>query len=285
MTTPLKLAVVTATIDPDKTREYWQTWGENSEGDYKMYVVWNGVKDFNSAEHNIEGINMILSGEILGPVAAFEQGVRAAAEDGADIIACFHDDLAINSKGWDLELRGFFESYNPLLVGFGGGRRLGRPGMYSEAYDPYSLARHDFVSNMRDAEAHGRRALDPVKVACLDGFSQVGRADFMAWAYAYMKAKGVIHHAYDSWLGVLAERWSTGAGIIRPAAPHGTWMLPLACHHAGGVTAVGNRDYGTWAMQQRPPGAPLTPAGDQAFWEEAHKIVYEDSRDILPLGW
>ena len=54
------------------------------------------------------------------------------------------------------------------------------------------------------------------------------------------------------------------------------WCLPVACHHHGGLTAVADARYHAWARQQRPHG-------DLTFWAEAHRIVYDEFRDVLPI--
>jgi hypothetical protein len=113
-------------------------------------------------------------------------------------------------------------------------------------------------------------------VICTDGFSLIGRASWwlngegpapkkkpVALPGDYLASKGVKHHAYDSWMGLLAAR-----------AGYETWFCPMACHHAGGRTAVANPQYSAWASQF---------GGDGQFWENAHRLCYEDGRDLLPL--
>jgi hypothetical protein len=129
---------------------------------------------------------------------------------------------------------------------------------------------------MRDAELHGYRSLLAERVACLDGFSQIGRAGF--WRghttggqrisegpWTILKDLGIVHHLYDGLLGCIAKRngWET-------------WYLPVACHHYGGRTAVADQGYQLWA-ERRIAG------GDRGFWEAAHRIGYDTFRDVLPL--
>jgi len=153
--------------------------------------------------------------------------------------------------------------------------------LYVTPYDPMQLARVGFRSNLEDAEQHGLRSVLPERVACLDGFSQVGRREF--WEghcgslerasrldetprpWDYLVNLGMRHHFYDGALGCLAARYGWE-----------TWYLPLRGHHFGGRTAVGDEGYATWARQQ-------TAEGDQDFWHEAHKIGYDAFRDVLPL--
>ena len=141
------------------------------------------------------------------------------------------------------------------------------------------LARRDFLSNLDDAEQHGTRSLTPQRVACCDGFSLVGRATWwrdgtpgpaarrglvsVPRPWSYMVDEGLKHHAYDSYMGLLAAR-----------AGWETWYQPVACAHAGGRTAVANAAYAAWAAPQ---------GGDMAFWEQAHRKLYDDGRGVLPL--
>lgn len=260
------------------------------------------------------------SSEILGVVPAFAIGVQRALEDGADIIACLHDDLLIQQYAWDLTVKHFFYAHPRCgLVGFGGGTGLGAGDIYQTPYNPMQLARQDFVSNMQDAEAHGRRGLVPERVACLDGFSQIGRREFWrgfgadrpnvicptckstgfgasAWKagqclfcdgteggdppqsdlFSLMQSWGVVHHFYDGMLGAFAKRlgWEV-------------WMLPVAVHHLGGQTAVGDPAYHQWANQQltitEEHTDTVSATGDQAFWRRAHEIGYAQFKDVLPI--
>lgn len=227
----------------------------------------------------------------MGVVPAFALGVRRALQDGHEILACFHDDLLIEQDGWDeLVLSHFALNDACGLLGFGGARGLGDPDLYVTPYRPMQLARREFLSNMRDAEAHGQRMTVATRVSCLDGFSQIGRREFWQGYYRgapiaseltrmedllqdrgsdnlfeAMQALGVIHHFYDGMLGCYATRlgWET-------------WMLPVRVHHYGGRTAVSDETYHAWAQRQ-------DPQGDQGFWEAAHRIGYEHFRDVLPL--
>lgn len=272
----MKLAVVVASLDLEKTREYWQTWGVDKETFMTVAVTPRGAPM--PQEFVNESCLFLLTEGIVGVVPAFAAGVRAAAELGADIVACLHDDLAIEQKrtallpwtyewhSWDEAVRAWFVAKPKCgLVGFGGATSLGDPRIYETPYSPYQLARGGFMSNMKDAEAHGRRELSPRRAVCFDGFSQIGRASLMVKLYNRLETLGVIHHAFDSALGAMAirEGWEC-------------WYLPISVHHAGGVTAVGSEAYQEWAKSK-------VTDGDKGFWEGAHRILYEELRDVLPL--
>lgn len=197
-------------------------------------------------------------------VPAFALGVRAAKAAGADIIACFHDDLRIDEDEWDLKVLHWFKVHKRCgLAGFFGAKHLGAGDIYQSPYSPMQLARGGCGSNMQEAEIHGERWVVPTRVACFDGFSQIGRADFMVKAYERLEDLGVIHHAYDSALGAMAIREG-----------YECWFLPVKCHHAGGMTAVGSKEYAEWAKEK---------GGDQEIWKRSHKVLYEELRDVLPI--
>jgi hypothetical protein len=293
----MNLAVVTATLDYPRAEDCITSWLTTAQGDLALYLV--GQKP-DTQPRDWEPIAQLgpyvswgyRTPQILGVVPAFAIGVQKALEDGADVIACFHDDLEIQQEGWDLLVTDLFERRPTVgLVGFGGGVGLGADDIYQVPYDPMQLARQRFISNMRDAEAHGERVTEAQRVSVLDGFSQIGRREYwLGWTlaeaatgrqvpaeanlFAEMQRWGIIHHAYDAALGCFARRlgWEV-------------WMLPVACHHHGGLTAVADPRYHAWA-NDRPLYADhrgKVHRGDQAFWAKAHRIVYDQFTDVLPI--
>ena len=219
--------------------------------------------------------------EYLGVVPAFRLGVdHALAHSSAGIIACLHDDLLIRDLHWVARVVEIFRRYPQVgLVGFGGATGLGDPDLYKKPYAPEQLARRGFVSNLDDAEAHGQRGLVPQRVACLDGFSLIGRREFLEGytvqaeagypahdrPWTVLDSLGMRHHFYDGALGCLARRYGWE-----------TWFVPIRCHHFGGRTAVGDPQYQTWAQTQ-------VAGGDHGFWQHAHRIGYDAFRDVLPF--
>ena len=255
-----RLHVVTASLDIERAADCLQSWQDRATFAWRLHVI---------------------KGQ-MGVVPAFAEGVRIALQEGAEVIACLHDDLLIEDDAWDAEVLSHFD-LKPMmgLCGFGGGKGLADADIYQKPYSPHQLARQDFCSNLREAEQHGRRVTRPVRVACLDGFSQIGRRAFWCGRMAggtehptvpihqnilqVMTDWGIVHHAYDSALGAWARRlrWEV-------------WMLPIACHHFGGRTAVGDPRYEEWART-------IVPNGDRDFWELAHREVWERFRDVLPI--
>lgn len=264
----MTLAIVTASTRRGKADRCLDSWYSTATLTPEVIVIENGTEQQ----------------DYLGTVAAFRAGVQQALEQtSCEVIACLHDDLEILEDGWDQKVLQHFRRTPACgLAGFGGAIGLGDADLYEQPYAPQQLARVGFRSNMVDAEAHGARSLVPERVACLDGFSQIGRRDFWLGRgpgaseaipnpparyrpWTVLSELGLIHHIYDGALGALAARYGWE-----------TWCLPIRCHHFGGQTAVGDAGYHTWAQQQ-------TPDGDQGFWEQGHRAVYDAFRDVLPL--
>ncbi len=268
------LCVVTCTTDPARAAECMQSWIDQGHYDWLLIIEVNGVTQ---------------EQPYLGVVPAFAKALSRALETKAEVIALLHDDLFIHEAGWDAQVLAHFEQQPQCgLAGFGGGKTLGHPQIYQIDYEPHQLARGSFLSNMEEAEHHGNRTQVPRRVACLDGFSQIGRREY--WKghpgrisqaqpsaasvtdtvnlFERMAALGIIHHAYDAALGCYAKRLGWDA-----------WVLPVSCHHYGGVTAVADRGYHAWAN-----ATTGLLDGDHEFWQRAHRIVYDEFKDVLPFG-
>lgn len=263
-----RLHVVTATTNLERSSVCRASWRQHADDPLlQVHLVRNGDRT-----------------PYLGTVPAFRRGVDEVLQlyPEAEVIACLHDDVEITEQGWDTKVLRAFDRYPAMgLAGFGGAIQLGMDGLYDRPYDPMSLARKGFRSNMGDAERHGVRSLLAEPVACLDGFSQIGRKEFFGgdngpvpcscesdWEFrpwARLMKLGFVHHFYDGALGCLARRYGWE-----------TWYLPIRCQHYGGATAVGDQGYQAWAQQQ-------IEGGDHGFWEASHKIGWDEFRDVLPV--
>jgi hypothetical protein len=263
------LAVVTASTNLARAARCIQSWKDQAVTPIQVLIVENG--------HD--------SQPYLGTVPAFRLGVDQMLLGDVDLIACLHDDVEILETGWDRKVIRQFERQPACgLLGFGGAIGLGDADLYQTPYSPMQLARIGFRSDLIDAEVHGARSLLPERVACLDGFSQIGRRQFwmgqrpfpidspdiqgmIQWPRPWTELEdlGLKHHIYDGALGCLAKRYGWE-----------TWYLPVRCRHLGGQTAVGDPGYQAWAKTQHE-------AGDHGFWEDGHRRVYHAFRDVLPL--
>lgn len=267
------LAIVTATLDPLRATPCFHSWMRHSRYALPVYMVWSRLSERHETPALTQAVTGVFEGAAHltiinrvggGVVPAFASGVESAFADGAEMVLAIHDDVLIEEPDWDVTVKLAMHG-SQGFAGFGGATGAGAADIYQTPYNPMQLARSGFVSNMRDAEAHGRRSTERVPCVCFDGFSQVGTADWFGEAWKTLDRLGLVHHAYDLALGCLARR----------AGKRGV-MLPVKVHHFGGMTAVGDPNYQAWAKTQ-------TPAGDQGFWEQAHRIVFEEFKDCLPL--
>jgi hypothetical protein len=293
----VKLAVVTATIDVDRAEDCIRSWERYAAGPLALYVVNQGagereweVKRFtNHSSAHYRSLR-----EIAGVVPAFAVGLHKALHDGADVIACLHDDLefCLGADVWDQHVLACFEGDRRVgLVGFGGATGLGDDDIYQSPYRPMQLVRKRFGSNMRDAESHGERWVEPKRIACLDGFSQIGRREF--WQGYYQDGHGAVSHHENLFqelasLGVMHHAYDSALGAYAALGGWETWFLPVPVHHYGGRTAVGDTRYHAWAdgVTEHARGLKeFSGRGDQFFWEQSHRAVYDlfKDRGVLPL--
>jgi len=233
-----KLWVVTATTDPNRTRQ-WCSWGKRRATDFDMTIVWNGVAGVTTAPYFggefDKDQSLLMVSDYLGVVPAFCLGLHAVIHRAQpqDIIALLHDDVEIFEQDWDLKVLEHFDSHPATcLAGFFGATGLGAPDIYKTPYDPMQLARMDCWSNMDDAEAHGQRSTEAKRVVVLDGFSQIMSVPFAEYALRELEALRITHHFYDGALGCLAARQASYGFLDKEV-----WMIPIRCHHAGGQTA------------------------------------------------
>ena len=187
-----------------------------------------------------------------------------------DYLAFIHDDVEIHEKEWQRLVEEFFEMVSkrePIgMVGFGGAYGLGTNDLYKKPYDYRQLARIHFVSNMTDAETHGMRQLNAAPVAVLDGFCQIIRTEAYeaVGGWPAVLSMGITFHMYDAAMACLLaeQKWTT-------------WMLPISCTHYGGRTST-SKEYDQWLRNKGIDG-------DQEVHSNAHKIIYDRFRNILPL--
>ena len=119
------LTVVTASIDPERTREYWETWlplATLPSTSVVMVVNREGEKD------RVDNANpkfiKLYAPQVLGTVGAFYVGIGTvewSAPNPAPILACLHDDVLIKEAGWDTRVLTHFGAHPTCgLAGFGG---------------------------------------------------------------------------------------------------------------------------------------------------------------------
>ena len=293
----MKLAIVTCTTNLERSRRCRQSWIDTARTKPNAYCYVNGGDE-----------------PYLGTVPAFQRAVDMLLDHeygrDYDVIACLHDDLEIHEPGWDEKVLRYFERNPDIgLAGFGGAIGLGSDDLYVAPYKPDQLARQGFRSDLTDAEKHGIRSLLPEQVACLDGFSQIGRRQFwegftrkqakainkldaIAQELAGQLPDGFIGEGSEAlptrtlesnrpWtefanLGIIHHAYDGMLGCIAARDGWKVWYIPVRCTHYGGQTAVGDSGYQEWAKTQHPEG-------DHGLWEQAHRIWYETYKGVLPI--
>jgi len=233
-----------------------------STGNHEQAVQsWIEKMDVYHAAYPIRVLDVI-TGPEAGFLSKLQQGYL---ESTADILCYFHSDLYIHEEGWDERVLKEFEDESVGIVGFGGGKRLGSPDIYKLPYSYMQLARYDFVSNLRDAEKHGRRNRNEEDVAVVDSFSLVIRRGLLDRCGGWPVTNYPAMHCSDLWACLVAAR-------------HGmrVRMVGISCTHtSGGVKGNGSFDYGEW---QKEIGET-----DQEQHKRGHRLLYDEFRDTLPV--
>lgn len=223
----MKLAIITAHAGATTAGECLQSWG----GQPPVYF-----------ENGAEGM-----------LSAYQAGYECAKADGFEFLAFFHDDLRID-EGWLYKVSQEFEDPQVGLVGLGGSRTHGSDQLYNAPYQIMQLSRGTFLSNMRDAEVHGVRYQGPpIDVAALDGFALIFRRELLEKAGGFPVGK-LVFHGYDFWATCMAHRLGYRVRLV-----------PIACHHYGGMTSVGQR------------------MDDGQNHAKGHEWIYNEFRDVLPF--
>lgn len=195
--------------------------------------------------------------KISGSYENLLQGDLLGSDD--TIYGFVHDDVEMKEAHWDDKVRSCFKANTgpPVgVVGFGGATGHGHRDMYKMPYNPFSLTRIGYGSNVDDAEVHGERFTGTRPVAVLDGFALFCSSAFLRAinGFRYLLDHGVDFIGYDYTLCALAHRF--GFRVM---------MTGVRCHHYGGGTSVGiNVDR-------------------QKEWDDFHRWFYYEFKDIYPL--
>lgn len=230
----------------------------------------------------------IPTGKYLSPVEAMAEAGEVLLDEKelGSVFAFLHDDVIIEQRGWDQIIIDHFSSHPRCgLAGFGGGVGFADADIYKVPYDYRQLARIDFVSNMREADKHGRRVDTAMRVAALDGFALITSREFYEragnhgkrevspqgepvtrHAWQHCLSDGIPYHMYDAWISCRAAELG-----------YETWMLPIACHHQGGQTSVAREaDYAGVVAR-------LGYESPQALYDLAHRRIYDRFSGVLPI--
>jgi hypothetical protein len=203
-----------------------------------------------------------------GPVQAMAKGAAALEGTGSDIIAFCHDDIEVYDD-WALMISTMFERRDDAgVIGMHGAKGLGAEDIYRTKYQLGQLARYNPMSNMVDAEQHGKRVSVPCELATVDGFFIAVRTKtyYEVGGWEACLADNIPFHMYDSWMAMAARE-------------HGyrTFLAPVNCRHFGGTTEVGMaKEYEKWAIENGFHDA-------SAVHTEGHFAFYERFRGQLPI--
>lgn len=235
----MKMCVITATAGAECYQRCRDSWG-------------HGVSIL-----GIPGNDSMLEKYQLG----FEADIPSLTEFPTarpDILAYIHDDVIIHDEFWHEKVLKEFEDPQVGLVGFGGATGHGDPGMYRKPYTYQQLGRSNFLSNMRDAEVHGKRFAGACDVAVLDGFFLAVRRELLEKAGGWPLATPIGYVCYDYWISCMARRLGYRIRVVG-----------VACDHLGGQTFV-----------------KLGVGKDPKHWQQyldSHRYIYDEFKDVLPF--
>jgi hypothetical protein len=210
---------------------------------------WDGWLECVESWHNHSGsrnAGYVISNRDVVP--AYQELYEGTTEP---ILAFIHDDVMIFEKGWDERVLREFEDPQVGLVGFGGALGHGAPQLYTTPYHLPNLARQSFLSNMRSAERHGARFGGERDVAVLDGFALFVRRTILDKVGGWPVAKPYGYWLYSEWL--CCETRRQGYRIR---------LVGVDCEHLGGKSS-GH-------------------IASSPTYEEAHRYLWENNRDMLP---
>lgn len=192
-----------------------------------------------------------------GMLPAYQAGYERSGY--YDILAYLHDDTIIDDDNgaWIARVEKEFEDPAVGLVGFGGALGHGTSGLYKVPYQYQQLARTCFMSNMADADNHGKRFTGACDVAVLDGFALIVRRAVLEAVGGWPLNTPIGYVCYDYWLSCMTRRLGYKIRLVG-----------IPCQHLGGQTFV-----------------KLGMGRDEKHWKQyidSHRYIYDEFRDVLP---
>lgn len=190
----------------------------------------------------------------VGVVKAYEWLYQNSTED---ILVFAHDDVEVYERGWNERIRKVFENDDKVaLCGFGGARHHGTSDLYKRPYRVNQLVRREYLSNVKDAETHGKRFTGEIQVGVLDGFVLCIRRRFLDLiaGFRFLMVHGVDFIGYDYVICALARRKEFTIKVIG-----------VQCHHYGGGTSV------------------KLNVDRQSEYDRFHRWYYDEFRDVMPV--
>jgi len=175
---------------------------------------------------------LIHSDKNNGLPIAYNTMLEKAKSLNIDYLFCTHSDIEMFEKDWDLKIIKSIEEANKIqevgIAGFYGAFGVGTYDIYKTHYYKGQLARINPVAGTKcllkpEVHHHAQFSQDWIKVACLDGFSQIIKVD----TKIRLDETLGYHHFYDTELGLQA--YELGYQVI---------CINAEINHIGGITDV-----------------------------------------------
>jgi hypothetical protein len=196
--------------------------------------------------------NLLMMHNDLKPRTILESYNAAIRQGRGDILLYAHDDLICRDPNWRERILGAFSDPKVQVVGVAGALGHGLPHIYKDPFDIPHLSRVDFISNMTDAEVHGRRFTGECEVSVLDGIALFVRRSWMESEIGYWpEASPAGYWLYAEWLCCETRR---AGGKIK--------LVGLPVEHLGGQTS-----------------SRVNVTDD---FQKAHEWLYSNYKDVLP---
>lgn len=221
---------------------------------------------------NINAINqVVVSGanrtdNRWGAVQSMAKGAEKVTD--SDVLVFAHDDMEVY-ENWTEYLSILFTARLDIgLVGLHGAKGLGSEDIYRTRYRLNQLARFDPISNLIDAEMHGKRLTVPCEVATVDGFFMAVRktAYDLVGGWAECLSDNIPYHMYDHWMAMALREKG-----------YKTYLAPVSCKHYGGGTEVKmSESYEQWAKENGFDGI-------SDVHTRGHAAFYQRFRGQLPV--
>jgi hypothetical protein len=203
--------VIIPSMHPREALEAIEKWRFWASSEHRYVVIANGPSWEGTRWGEVEHLD---HPENLGPVGSY---LLAANTIKSSYGLITHDDVEVSGP-WEEWIISAFEM-NPVcgVVGFHGATGYGVSGIYQHPYQLNDLARQDPVSNMTNAEQHGRRSRVPVRCTVVDGFAMAIRREVVPIVLKEWTAPGrQPHHQYDN-----------DACLAAVEAGYEVWMVPV----------------------------------------------------------
>ena len=244
----MKMCIITAHAGAESLDAAVTSWVGN------LPQGWSAV-DHPSCQYASVDPNLFVLDGREGMLPAYQRAFEWA--EHYDILAFIHDDVIIYDPQWHEKVLKEFEDPQVGLVGFGGATGHGDPRMYKKPYEYTQLGRSNFLSNMRDAENHGKRYVGSRDVAVLDGFALIVRRSVLDLVGCWPMATPIGYVCYDYWVCCMVRRLGYRIRVVG-----------VACDHLGGQTFV-----------------KLCIGRDPKHWQQyldSHRYIYDEFKDVLP---